>query len=451
MSERATDVQAPPRTLGTTAVPGRRSLPFLIGMTAATFLLLLHGLIWVRAVESQGGLERYARLIDFTATLTGAQLVRAGAGTGLYDLAQQRMAQEQVLAPSVTLRSDTILPYIHPPFEALIFAPFMSLPYATLYLFWSLLIIIAFGGSLLILYKTIPIAPTSRWLLLFAAASFSPLHQAFWLGQSSPLVLLGLCGAYAANKHGRQGWAGVALTLLVLKPQILLVIGLLLLLLRRWRMLVTCGGIIAGLCVAAMPVLGVAWPLDYARFLSGIAGWRGNHNEYPAIMYNWRGLLTNLLGAASPDALALGVTVLTLISLGLLVGAWWWSRADGELWAGQQDVLWSLACLVAILIAPHLYIHDLVLLILPAWLIVARSGTLPARSVAARSWSAALWCGYALAFSSLFRAEDLPALPVVPGLLLLLAMMIALLRQVFRSDESHQRPAPLVGLDRAGV
>jgi len=433
-------------------VPRRRSVPFLIGMTATACLLLLHGLIWVRSVESRGGLERYARLIDFTATLTGAQLVRTGAGADLYDLAQQRMAQEQVLAPYVTLKSDTLLPYIHPPFEALIFAPLMPLPYATLYLLWSLLTVSAFGGSLLLLSKTVPIASSSRWLFLLAVGSFSPLHQAFWLGQSSPLVLLGLCGAYAANKRGRQGWAGVALTLLVLKPQILLVLGLLLLLLGRWRTLAVCGGLIAGLGIAAMPVLGAAWPLHYARFLSGITNWQGNHNEYPAIMYNWRGLLTNLLGDSWPGPLALGVTVLTILSLGLLCSAWWWSRGAGvEARAGWQDVLWSLACLIAVLIAPHLYIHDLVILILPAWLIVSKSVPILSRHIAARVWIFTLWCSYALAFSSLFRVEDAPAFPVVPSLLLLIAMMIALLRQALKYGEPHQRSSLLVGLEEAGA
>jgi len=378
--------------------------------------------------------------------------VRAGAGANLYDLAQQRTAQEQVLAPYVTLKSDTILPYIHPPFEALLFALLLSLPYATLYLLWSLLIIAAFVGSLLLLNGAVAIAAPTRWLLLLAVASFSPLYQAFWLEQSSPLVLLGLCGVYAANKRGRAGWAGVALVLLLLKPQILLVVGLLLLLLGNWRALVVCGGIVAGLCVAAMPVLGVAWPLHYARFLAGIAGWQGNYNEYPAIMYNWRGLLTNLLGAASPGPLALGVTVLTVASLGLLVGAWWGSRGgEGEGRAMRQESLWSLTCLVAVLIAPHLYIHDLVILILPAWLIVARVLPVLAGSVTARIWLVALWCGYALAFSALFRAEDTPALPVVPGLLLLIAMMIALLWQTLRRDAPHPRSSPLAVSERAGA
>ena len=429
----------------------RRSLPILIGLAATIALLSLHGLIWVRTVETRGGLERYARQIDFTATLTGAQIVRAGAGAELYDLARQRAAQEQVLAPYVILKSETVLPYIHPPFEALLFAPLMALPYATLYLLWSMLIVAAFVGSLILLNGAVTIAAPARWLFLLAVGSFSPLHQAFWLGQSSPLVLLGLCGVYAAQKRGRAGWAGIALTLLLLKPQILLVVGLLLLLMGNWRALIVCGGIVAGLCVVAMPVLGAAWPLHYARFLGGIAGWQGDHNEYPAIMYNWRGLLTNLLGGTSPGLLGPGVAVLSLASLGLLLRAWWGARGGIEVRALRHDALWSLTCLVAILIAPHLYIHDLVLLILPAWLIVARALPALARSHAARLWLVALWCGYGLAFSALFRAEEIPALPVVPLLFLLIAMLAALLWQTLKRGEPGTQTVLSTGSERAGV
>lgn len=432
--------------------PKRRPLVFLLGITVTVCLLLLHGLIWVRSVESLGGLERYARVIDFTATLTGAQIIHAGEGANLYDSAQQRIAQEQILAPYVQLKDDTLLPYIHPPFEALVFAQLLSLPYGVLYLLWSVLIVLAFGGALFFLSRTVPITSPSRWLFLLAVGSFSPLHQAFWLGQSSPLVLLSICGVYAANKRGRDGWAGVSLALLVLKPQILLAVGLLLLLLGYWRVLVVCGGISAGLCLASMLLLGATWPLQYARFLSGIASWQGNHNEYPAIMYNWRGLLTNLLGDSRPGSLAFGVTALSLLSLGLLFGAWWWS-GGGEATAqpARQDVLWSLTCLVAVLIAPHLYIHDLVILILPAWLIVARSLPVISRSIAARIWICALWGGYLLAFSSLFRAEVVPALPVVPGLLMLIAMMIALLWQALKQGELHHRSWLSARLGKAGV
>lgn len=80
--------------------------------------------------------------------------------------------------------------------------------------------------------------------------------------------------------------------------------GLLLLLQRRWRTLIVCGGIIALASVATMVVLGPLWPLRYARFLASIGQWSGNHNEYPQIMYNWRGLMVNLLG--STDSAAIG-------------------------------------------------------------------------------------------------------------------------------------------------
>src|SRR5207248_11512954 len=85
-----------------------------------------------------------------------------------------------------------------------------------------------------------------------------PLHLALWLGQDSLLVLAGLCGGYAALKRRREGWAGAALVLVSLKPQLLPAVLLLLALQRHWKALAVFAASLAGLSAAAMPVLGVA-------------------------------------------------------------------------------------------------------------------------------------------------------------------------------------------------
>ena len=240
-------------------------LPFAAMLLLAAFQLLL----WFVPMGARGGPDGYARGTDFAATLTGAVIIRDGDGAHLYDLATQRAAQGRVLEPYITQRAGNLLPYLHPPFEALLVAPLLSLSYGTLYLLWSGLILFAFAGSLLLLARELPLSGAARWLLPGALCSYQALYQSFWLGQSSPLVLLGLTGAYVGLRRGRDGWAGAALALVAIKPQMLLIVGLLLLLTRRWRPLLVCGGLLGILGVAAMPVLGPLWPLRYARFLTG--------------------------------------------------------------------------------------------------------------------------------------------------------------------------------------
>ena len=301
-----------------------------VALVVALMLLLaaFQLLLWYVPVQGRGGPDIYTRGIDFAATLTGASIVRDGDGKNLYDLAEQRQAQAQVLGNSITLKDGSVLPYLHPPFEALLVAPLLALSYGTLYLLWSALIIIAFGGSLALLARTLPLRGAAAWLLPAALCSYQGLYQSLWLGQSSPLVLLGLTGAYVGLRRGRDGWAGMALTLVAIKPQMLLVVGLVLLLMRRWRPLLVCGALLAAISVAVMPILGVFWPLRYARFLSGIAQWGDTFHEYPAIMHNWRGLAFNLFNDLAPWLVGPSVTMLTILTFGGLLWAWW--RVRGE-------------------------------------------------------------------------------------------------------------------------
>ena len=74
---------------------------------------------------------------DFSTFYSGASMVRQGLGKQLYDEATQYRIQLQ-FAAGVSIRQGP-LPYIHPPFEALLFIPFTWFSYPTAYLLWDLL------------------------------------------------------------------------------------------------------------------------------------------------------------------------------------------------------------------------------------------------------------------------------------------------------------------------
>ncbi|HET8629343.1 MAG TPA: glycosyltransferase family 87 protein [Thermomicrobiales bacterium] len=408
-------------------ISGRWSFPALLAAAVAVCLIAGQLLVWGNAMRVRGGPETYVRGLDFMATLTGARVVADGAGPRLYDLDTQQAAQARVVAGYVTLKPGTVLPYIHPPFEALALAPLMRLPYAAIYAIWTLGMVLAFAGALRLLAAALPLPAPARWLMLLAAGSFVPFHAALWYGQSSPLLLLGLAGAYAALRRGREGRAGAWLALLVLKPQLVPVVVLLLALERRWRTLAVAAGVAGGACVAAMPVLGVAWPLQYARFVLVDLGRLGaSANVYPIIMPSLRGFAVNLLGGWAPALVTPAYAGLAALLVALFV--WIWSRSRARLGQWRDDALWALACLVAVLVATHVYGHDLPVLLLPAWLVAARalSGAWGARR--ARGWLALLWAGYAWALNFAFVPSA--GLTIVPTVLLLLAAIALLGREL---------------------
>src|SRR5207248_7185134 len=144
-------------------------------------------------------------------------------------------------------------------------------------------------------------------------------------------------------------------------PQMLPVVLLLLLLLGCWRAVAIWAGLLAALGVAAMPVLGAAWPLRYLRFVVDSARLGEDAYINPANMPTWRGLVTNLVGGWAPALVTPLFAGLALASLGVLLWSWWRSRAaaspgDGATTpsAPRVDLLWALACVVALLISFHL-------------------------------------------------------------------------------------------------
>jgi hypothetical protein len=415
--------------------PGAVGALLIVLLLAATQLL-----IWVKAIEARGGPEYYVRGIDLMPTIAGGAAIRDGAGASLYDFAAQLAAQRQVRAPYLPLRDDQLLPYIHPPFEALAIVPLLGLPYPAIYALLTTLAIAAFGAACWFLARDLPVRGACGWVLFAAICAYHPLWQALWLGQTSPFVLLGIVGTYAALARHREKLAALPLLLIALKPQVFLVFALLILLLGHWRTLMVVAVAIAAACVAAIPFLGTLWPLRYAAFLAAIAGWDAPHAVYPASMPTLRGLLTNLLGGVAPVAATAAASLLALGGLAMLV--WCWLRARSAQSASadtaqrrslQRDLLWALTTIVAVLVPAHMGPHDHTILIVAAWIVVYHAVAGAWGRGATRRWYALLWAIFATILLVPFTSER-PALVVVPTVLLLVGGVAAL---AWRIEATH--------------
>lgn len=439
--------------------PVRRVAPpsmiYTVGVAVCLLLLATYVLAWLPALQGKGGLEAIARTTDFVATATGARLIRDGYGPHLYDLQTQRDIQRQVLAPYIE-QGNLTLSYVHPPWEALLVAPLADLPVSVLFLLWDALMVLAFIVSLILMQRAVPLRAKILFLAVLAFVTYQPLDRALMQGQSSELLLLGIVGVFYSV--GRESDIGIALSLLLVvqKPQILPIVLLLVLFERRWQALVWFAGMLAFLAALAAIWLGPAWPLAYLSLLNSVQD-SSTAGINPEIMHNIRGLSINSVGLISP-ALVTAVTVLLSVALLLLLGlsAWW---AAGRKPAGTsapqpgkspyvRRLLWALAIIIALLVSPHLYPHDLVVLIFPAWLIIdyalaARTSDDPPPSNKQRFvWASVLLWGCYLVVPLTFYLEvgDSPALTVVPSVILLLCTVAWLTSQLFSITAKTQQP-----------
>src|SRR5205807_4361801 len=96
------------------------------------------------------------------------------------------------------------------------------------------------------------------WLAASAMiGGFFPLFVTVLQGQSDLVVLVPLAAAYAAWARGRYGMAGAFSALALAKPQLLLLIPILLLAHRAWPALAPFRGVLAGLGVIAVAAFGL--------------------------------------------------------------------------------------------------------------------------------------------------------------------------------------------------
>jgi hypothetical protein len=415
--------------------------------------------LWAQNVQQNGGPDGYIRgtegrgPVDFISQLTGALVIHEGNGTRLYDLDIQRDAQNRIFEGyRPALATAQILPFNHVPFEALLLAPLMDLPYPLVFALWTLLSGVAVGMSLGMLDGSIPVARPVGWVMSLAACSYLPLIRGLMLGQNSALVLLGMVGLYVALKRGQYGWAGAWLALVALKPQVLPVVLLAMALMGYWRTLATFAGIAVALTVLAMPVLGTSWPVEYGRLLLGVANWGSTAAIDPGIMHNWRGFFANLLGPGGEGLVLPLFAVMSLVSVGLIVWVWLRMRANPPTedednkdeppdysYRPRHDLYWALVGVVAVLTSLHLNPHDLTLLIFPAWIVGAYATSGRWSPTISRVALALLWAGYVAGIGTLVAPHEV----VIPSVLIMVGVAGLLAWQLVAEGEDEAEPRPL--------
>jgi hypothetical protein len=225
---------------------------------------------------------------DFTAFYTAGRILREGRAAQLYRGSTQNAVQWE-FATDTDLRRGP-LPYICPPFEALIFVPLTFLPYGEAFALWNLVnlgLLIAIACWLRRAFGSLERFPLWEWILVLLA--FFPVFTNFLQGQDAILLLLFFVLGFRALDRNAEFAAGCWLGLGVFKFHLVVPLVLILALWKGRKL-----------------ALGFAATASAATLVSlGIVGWHGAL-RYPA--YAWRvvsvpghgqtplGLMSNLLG-----------------------------------------------------------------------------------------------------------------------------------------------------------
>jgi hypothetical protein len=191
------------------------------------------------------------------------RLYYAAARTGL------EQGWSHIYDPSV-LRLTSIVaggppkPFLNPPPMAWLAAPFALVPYQAAYVLWSLLCALALAASILLLVR----GARARLLGAALALALFPTLFALYLGQSSVFVLLAVAACWRLQRAGHDLWAGLALALIIVKPQMALVLPPALLVAGRFRVFAAwAAATVAAVAVCALS-LGPDGITEYLRLTS---------------------------------------------------------------------------------------------------------------------------------------------------------------------------------------
>lgn len=312
---------------------------------------------------------------DWPAFATGARILVTDPGH-LYDVEVQRRVQLEVTGGRtlITLGINGILPFVGPAWVAFFAVPFEALGTDLGGRLWIL-----FGLACLAIGLYLAVRPRAPATIL---APFASVPTALLLlnAQLDGLVALGI-GA-AISMWSRPYVAGLCLGLTLLKPQLVLPIGVALLATRRWRVL--GGWATAGLALwAAAALLDPLWVLKWLPALNGPVGPGSREIDFAHF------------GTALPAAVqGYAVAILSLVALVAVLSLAWRRRSDFRPAA-------AIVVAGGVLAAPHALPTDLVLV-----------------AVALAIWGEADWYDWLLLSAGAAIAAVTPApIPAVVGVL----------------------------------
>jgi hypothetical protein len=317
-------------------IRARRRLWAAVGLLVG--LILIGWDVWIAATTF---FPQYAVRNDLRLAY-GAALVGIRDGYGrLYDLGAQKAAIES-LGPGFNPQ-----PFISPPPLAWLVTPLLAIPFTAALAIWTLLLL----GALVLTWRLL--APTGR---LTGAAHLALLLGVFpvafgvMVGQPGALVAAAVATSWWLMRRDRPVLAGVALSLIVLKPQLALLVPICLLVAGRVKTFAAWLAVSAAIGIVALAMLGSD---GVARYLDVLA-----QTQSPA----WD--ITRRYSISGPLGLGLLLSATQLVVLIVTVAAAWRHRHGGP------EVPMAAGIVGSLLFTPYLGFQDFLMLVVAAWLLL---------------------------------------------------------------------------------
>jgi hypothetical protein len=264
----------------------------------------------------------------------------------LYDLTAQRAAIESLghgFNPQ---------PFISPPPLAWLVTPTLVLPFTAALVVWTLLLVAALVWTWYLLAPPGRLARAAHLALLLGVF---PVAFGVMVGQPGALVGAAVATAWWLLRHDRPVWAGVALSVLVIKPQLALLVPVCLLASGHAR---TFGAWLVSTLLIGLVALAMLGPDGLARYRDVLA-----QTQTPAWDITRRYSISGPLGLGP----LLTVTQIGVVAIALFAA----SRHRGE----GPELPMAAGIVGSLLATPYLGFQDFLMLVVAGWLVLRGGAT----------------------------------------------------------------------------
>lgn len=308
---------------------------------------------------------------DFITFYAAGKIIQEGKGSRIYDPGFQKQVQDEILAPEKT---EGLLYYINPPSVAVWYRVLSFFPYRAAVHLHTLIMGLFFILGLFVLKPHLKGFSSDWWAAGLLGMVWLPMAHTIIGGQNAALAFFLLSWGYIATVKNQQGMAGLALGLLLFKPQFAVPLLGLLLLQKKWRTVGVAFLIGAGhYCIGAL-YSGWDWPLKMLDSIGGlyraqerIAGGTTHISILEVIDFSVIQPLEKIKADGSLIKIISGLGYGVVGGLVLFLISVWRKAAPG---ADDFRLFWALATAGTLLISLHTQYYDLALLVLPVLLIL---------------------------------------------------------------------------------
>jgi hypothetical protein len=289
---------------------------------------------------------------DFLPLYVSAQSIAQGHADALYNQQTAVTEMKAIVAQSNAPRSMlSRLPNLYGPQVALLFVPLTRFSFAASARIWGALSLLLFTACVYALWKRCPALRPHAGMVVLAALAFPPLFHFFVRGQNSAFVLACFTAAFFGFRAQRPWLAGIALGLLIFKPQFLVALPLILFLSGELKALI-------GLTASAAAQLAFAWiyfgsSVMRAYFNTLFHFPRWIETAEPGIAHMQMHSLRSFWALLVPWPEA---ALVLYILCSLVVMRW-----AASIWKSSATLAlrFSAITLAAVLVNPHLFVYDL--------------------------------------------------------------------------------------------